>query len=99
MHVIVKSTLLKFALKHPEARSKLLAWHRTMEACAPGDFCELKLTFKSADYVPKKFTVFDVGGNDYRIVAVLYYETQKVYLRFVGTHAEYDKWSKENRTK
>lgn len=99
MHVIAKSTLNKFLVKHPEAREKVLAWHRAMEACSAKDFNELKLTFKSADYVPKRFTVFDVGGNDYRIVAVLYYETQKVYIRLVGTHTEYDKWSKENRAK
>eukprot|EP01036_Dinobryon_divergens_P015290 gene15290-20712_t len=41
-----------------------------MEACDAKDFTELKRTFPNADYVPKKFTVFDVGGNDFRIVAV-----------------------------
>jgi len=99
MHVIAKSTLLAFADKHPAAREKLLSWHKAMEACEAKDFTELKLTFGSADYVPKKFTVFDIGGNDYRIVAVIHYNTQKVFLRLVGTHREYDKWTKENRGK
>jgi len=99
MHVIAKKTLLAFVEKHPAAREKVLAWHKLMEACAAKDFTELKKTFPSADYVPKKFTVFDVGGNEYRIVAVVFYDTQKVYLRLVGTHTEYDKWSKDNRKK
>lgn len=99
MHVIAKSTLLVFAAKHPEARDKLLSWHRTMKACTAKNLSELKLTFTSADYVPKKYTVFDIGGNDYRIVTVIFYDAQKVYVRLVGTHSEYDKWTKENRGK
>jgi mRNA interferase HigB len=99
MHVIAKSTLLGFADKHPESRDKLLSWHKTMKACTAKNFSELKLTFTSADYVPKKYTVFDIGGNDYRIVTVILYHAQKVYVRLVGTHAEYDKWTKENRGK
>lgn len=99
MRVIAKSTLLAFADKYPAALEKMLSWHKTMEACEAKDFTELKLTFGSADYVPKKFTVFDIGGNEYRLVTVIHYNTQKVFLRFVGTHREYDKWTKENRGK
>ena len=70
-----------------------------MKACTAKNFNELKRTFTSADYVPKKYTVFDIGGNDYRIVTVISYDAQKVYLRLVGTHSEYDKSTKENRGK
>lgn len=97
MHVIAKSTLMVFAEKHPEASEKLLSWYRTMKACTAKNFSELKLTFGSADYVPPKYTVFDIGGNDYRIVTVIFYGAQKVYVRLVGTHSEYDKWTKGNR--
>lgn len=99
MHVIAKSTLLDFADKHPEARERLLQWHKVMEACVANDFNELKLTFNSADYVPKKFTVFDISGNNYRVVTVIHYNSQRVYIRSVATHADYDKWTKENRGK
>lgn len=99
MHVLSKKKLLGFAKSHPESKERLLVWHRIMEACSAQDFTELKQTFNSSDYVPKKYTVFDVGGNEYRIVAVVIYNTQKVYVRDVFTHAEYDKWSKENRKK
>lgn len=99
MHVISKKKLLEFINQHPEAKDRLLVWYKLMKGCSALDFNELKQTFNTADYVPKKFTVFDVGGNEYRIVAVVIYDTQKVYLRVVGTHAEYNKWSKDNRKK
>lgn len=99
MHVISQKKLLEFLNKHPEAKQRLLAWHKTMEACHAQDFNELKQTFNTADYVPERYTVFDVGGNEYRIVAVVIYDIQRVYLRLVGTHVEYNKWSKENRKK
>ncbi|TMI36703.1 MAG: type II toxin-antitoxin system HigB family toxin, partial [Betaproteobacteria bacterium] len=46
----------------------------------------------SADYVPP-YTIFDVGGNKYRIVTAIHYNRRKVYIRHVLTHAEYDRWS------
>jgi mRNA interferase HigB len=99
MHVIAKSSLLEFSGKHPASREKLLAWHRLMESCSAKDFNELKRTFSTADYVPDQFTVFDVGGNEYRIVTVIHYNTQRVYIRRVATHIEYDKWTRRNRGK
>lgn len=66
---------------------------------AATNYNELKQTFQTADYVPKKFTIFDVGGNKFRIVTVIHYNTKSVYVRAVFTHAEYDKWSKQNRGK
>jgi mRNA interferase HigB len=99
MHVIAKTRLLEFAEEHPEAKDRLLAWHKVMKACKAQDFNELKQTFNTADHVPKDFTVFDVGGNEYRIVAKVRYHVQKVFLVLIGTHTEYDKWSKNNRKK
>jgi len=55
----------------------------------------LRQTFGSADYV-EGFTIFDVGGNRYRIAAVIHYDQQRLYIRRVMTHAEYDRndWRK-----
>lgn len=99
MHIIAKSTLLQYLSHHPAAREKILAWHKAMEACEAKDFHELKQTFQSADYVPKKYTIFNIGGNDYRIVTVIHYSTQKAYIRLVGAHSDYDEWTKRNRAK
>jgi mRNA interferase HigB len=99
MHTISKTTLAQFWKIHQEAESKLLAFYRALENCTARDFTELKKTFSTADYVPKKFTVIDVGGNVYRVVVVIHYNTQKVFIRGVFTHAGYDKWTKRNREK
>jgi mRNA interferase HigB len=56
-------------------------------------------TFNSADYVGGKYTVFDVGGNKYRVVGVIHYNPQRIYIRDVFTRAEYDKWTREIRGK
>ena len=58
-----------------------------------GSFAELKRTFRAVDKVGK-FTVFDIGGNKFRLVAAIHYNRRKVYIRHVLTHTEYDqdKW-------
>jgi mRNA interferase HigB len=97
MWTISKTALVNFYQKHPEAKEKLEAWYRVCKACNATNFSELKQTFNTADYVPERYTIFDVGGNDYRIVTVIHYNTQKVFIRHVFTHAQYDKWTKQNR--
>lgn len=99
MEIISKAKLKKFAAIHPESEKKLSAWIRTLEHTSAKSISELKLTFRRADYVPKELTVFDVGGNAYRVVTVIHYKTQRVYIVEVLTHAEYDKWTKDNRGK
>lgn len=99
MRIIAKTALEQFWQIHPEAESKLIAWHTALKHCSAGDFTELKQTFSTADYVPKKYTVFDVGGNAYRVITSIHYNTQIVYVRAVLTHVEYDKWTKANRGK
>lgn len=99
MWIISKTALVNFYQKHPESKDKLEAWYRACKACHAENFSELKQTFNTADYVPKHYTVFDVGGNDYRIVAAIHYDKQRVFIREVLTHAEYDKWTKQNRGK
>ena len=51
----------------------------------------IKQTFNSVDYVGNNRFVFNVKGNDYRLVAIISFNAKKVYIRFIGTHAEYDK--------
>lgn len=99
MRIVSKSAIVSFYQVHPEAKEKLEAWYRACKACSATSLSELKQTFSTADYVPKQFTVFDVGGNEYRIVTAIHYDRQIVYVREVFTHAQYDKWSRRNRAK
>ena len=66
-------------------------WHRILEATDFDDFNDLRQTFGSADYA-KPFTIFDVGGNNWRIVTVIHFDVRKVYVRRVMTHDEYAAW-------
>lgn len=55
------------------------------------DFHAIKQTFNSVDAIGNDRFVFNVGGNKYRIVALIHFNTRTIYLRFVGTHKQYDK--------
>ena len=90
MHVIAKPTLIEFWSKYPAAEKPLHAWYRIMESEVFTDFNHLKSIFASADYVDG-LTVFDIGGNKYRLIAAIHYNRRKVYIRHVLTHSEYDK--------
>ena len=97
MHVIAKPALIEFCEKHPDAETPLQAWFRTIENETFVDFNELRATFASADYVDG-LTVFNIGGNKYRLIASIHYNRHKIFVRAVLTHAEYDlgKWKRRN---
>ena len=90
MHVIAKPTLAAFWLRHPTAREPLLAWHRIMERERFAGFAHLREVFPGADLVDG-LTVFNIGGDKWRLIAAIHYNRGKVYIRRVLTHAEYDR--------
>jgi mRNA interferase HigB len=98
MHVIAKPALVDFWTAHPSAQGPLEAWHRIMRTRNFQNFSEIQRVFASADYV-EGFTVFDIGGNKYRLITVVHYNRQKIYIRAVLTHKEYDKdaWKRGNK--
>jgi mRNA interferase HigB len=98
MRVISRRALRDFWDLHPTAAGPLAAWFRLIERSRFADFSTLKRTFGAADYVAP-FTVFDVGGNKYRIVTAIHYNRERVYVRHVFTHPEYDQWSDDMRGK
>lgn len=93
MHIITRKRLQDFAAIHRSAAEPLAIWYAIMAKTDFESFAELKRVFGSINKVGK-FSVFDIGGNKYRLVAVIHYNRQKVYIRHVLTHAEYDrhKW-------
>lgn len=98
MHVIAKPVLVEFWSRYPDAATALQAWYRTMESRHYTDFNDLRTTFASADYVDG-LTVFNIGGNKYRLVAAIHYNRRKVYIRAVLTHADYDRgrWKRRSQ--
>jgi mRNA interferase HigB len=93
MHIITRKRLNEFAARQPNAKSGLTHWYRTLRPATILSFAELRALFPSADHVGK-LTVFNIGGNTARLIAAIHYNRQKVYVRAILTHAEYDegKW-------
>lgn len=93
MHVITRKRLREFAAKHREAAEPLGVWFKLISTHDFGSFSELRRVFGSVDKVGR-FTVFDIGGNKFRLIAAIHYNRKKIYIRHVLTHAEYDqdKW-------
>lgn len=90
MHVITKSRIKQFYSQHPSAETSLRKWYKLTSLAEWQNFVELRQVFPSADQVGK-LTVFNIGGNNYRLISLVDYKYQKVFIRHVLTHAEYDK--------
>jgi len=83
--------LKSFWEQHPDAESPLRAWYteaRRADGRSPQD---IKTAYRTASILRNNRVVFNVKGNRYRLVVAVKYEFQVVYIRFIGTHAEYDK--------
>lgn len=90
MRIISKRMLRDYWEVHPAAEEVLTDWFRKMKRISPTNLTELRLTFPSADLVGDCL-VFNVGGNNYRVIAHLNYRRNEMFIRFVLSHAEYDK--------
>jgi mRNA interferase HigB len=89
MHVITRKRLNEFAKLHPDTTNALAQWYRLVKQNQFASFVELREMFPSADQVGK-LTVFNIGGNKVRLIAAIHYNRQKIYIRAVLTHPEYD---------
>lgn len=87
---------MNFWKSHPPANGFMAAWYKVMRGAAFANFAAVRSVFNSADKVGQ-FTVFNVGGG-YRVVVAIHFNRQKLYIRHVFTHAEYDRWSARLRS-
>jgi mRNA interferase HigB len=90
MHIISRKHLLEFAEVHPDSENALDNWYRLMKRTDYDSFVALRQTFPSADQVGT-LTVFNIGGNKVRLIAAIHYNTHRIYIRQILTHAEYSK--------
>lgn len=91
MVVITKTILNLFGVQHSDAAGALNDWYETVKAADWQNMADIKQTFNSVDYVGNDRYVFNIKGNKYRIVAMIFFDKRTLFVRFVGTHAEYDK--------
>jgi mRNA interferase HigB len=90
MHVISRKALTVFWKKYPDSKKPLLRWFKIMNQTTFKDFNALRIVFSSADKVDD-LVVFNIGGNNYRLITSIHFNRKKVYVRHVLTHKEYDK--------
>jgi len=91
MRVISRHSLITFCEKYDQARKPMDNWFHKVKEADWKNFSDLKRTFRTADYVGDDRYVFNVHGNEFRIVAYIPFQFHAVYIKFVGTHLEYDR--------
>ena len=90
MVVITKSILINFYESQPQAKEVILKWYHITLLSDWKNFHSIKETFNSVDSIGNDRYIFNIGGNKYRIVAMIHFKTRTLYIRFVGTHQQYD---------
>ena len=90
MRIISKKRLREFCERYEDAEQSLLSWYREVEKEDWDTPAEVKEKYRSASILGDNRVVFNIKGNKYRLVVKIKYEHRVVYIRFVGTHAQYD---------
>jgi mRNA interferase HigB len=90
LRIINKKKLREFGEKYPDAKKPLLEWYDITDQASWHSFADVRNTFRHADPYCD-CVIFDIKGNDYRLIAIILYQAQRVYVRHVLTHKEYDK--------
>jgi mRNA interferase HigB len=96
MRVIAVSTLRAFWERYPDAEPPLKAWYEEATGASWSQPADIKAQYRSASVLKNRRLVFNIKGNDYRLIVAIAYKLQIVYVKFVGTHQEYDAVDAEN---
>jgi mRNA interferase HigB len=96
LRVIAKSTLRKFWEKHSDCEEQLKSWFSETEKSDWNNINEIKRDYPSASILKDNRIVFNIKGNKYRLIAKFNFDFKLCWIRFVGTHAQYDKINANN---
>jgi mRNA interferase HigB len=91
MRIISRGMLREFWEKHPDTIIPLQTWFHDVERATWTSPAEIKAIYRSASFVANNRVVFNIKGNTYRLVVIVVYQYGVVYIRFIGTHEEYDR--------
>lgn len=91
MHIITLRTLREFWEKHPQAEVPLRGWYADASRADWRSPADIKAAYRSASFLANNRVVFNIKGNDYRLVVAVRYTPGLLFIRFIGTHAEYDR--------
>ena len=93
MRVLAYSTIRDYIKNHADADKPLRDWYNKVSRANWKSLADMRNDFNHVDFVGNDRYVFDIGGNSFRVVVVVIFLSHMVYIRFIGTHAEYDKIS------
>ncbi|UOV01494.1 type II toxin-antitoxin system HigB family toxin [Pseudoxanthomonas mexicana] len=91
MKVIAVGTLRDFWSRHPDAEQPLKAWYDEAKHAVWRTPQDVRQRYASASFVGHNRVVFNIKGNDYRLIVAVAYRFQAIYIKFIGTHTEYDR--------
>lgn len=91
MRIISRKTLREFWDKHPGARQPLQAWYNDAKHAEWRSPADIKSVYRNASFLANNRVIFNIKGNDYRLIVAVQYTHGILYIRFVGTHREYDR--------
>lgn len=90
MRIIARKTLRDFWLTHPDAEQPLRAWFHDTKVAEWTGPADIRATYASASFLANNRIVFNIRGNRYRLIVSINYDYRVVYIRFIGSHAQYD---------
>ncbi len=90
LHIVSKKKIRDYIKGNVQAALPLTEWYFVMRACSAKNLTVLREKFNSVDFV-HGYTVFNIGGNNYRLITAVHYNMQYCYIRAIWTHAEYSK--------
>ena len=91
MRIVTFLRIKEFIKNHSSSDVALKDWYYKAKRSEWNSLNDIKQTFNNVDYVKNNRYVFNIKGNDYRLVAIIIFTSKKIYIRFIGTHNEYDK--------
>lgn len=93
--IVSKKALIEFWIKHPDSEQYLKTWYETAKTANWSSPNDVKKTYAKASVLRDSRVVFNIKGNSYRLIVKFNYGRQWAFIRFVGTHAEYDRINAE----
>lgn len=96
MRVIALATIRDFWAIHPDAEQPLRAWYLEAKSAEWENPAQLKSQYKTASVLKNGRVVFNIAGNKYRLVAAISYKHQVIFIKFAGTHKDYDRIDAQN---
>jgi len=91
MDIVVRRVIDSFIKKHPDGKGSVKAWYYEAKQALWNNPMDIKQQYANASFLADNIVIFNIKGNGYRLVTKIAYNTKKVFIKWIGTHAEYNK--------